>query len=307
MKTIQSLELKRGSKEEQLPGFTPDFPYIASYAELDKFIGACVPWHWHPAVELFYMQSGCLEYTTPGGKWVFPAGSGGFVNSNVLHTSRAILCSESTISLLHLFDPSLIAGEHGSRIEQKYILPLVSAANIEVIPLWPEDTDHNAIIELIRRAFEMSDKEWGYEFKLREILTCIWMKLFGLIRPAAEPSKQGGRANEQIKSIMIYVHENYGQQLSVKTLAETAHISKRACYRLFQENLHMTPVEYITSYRLQAACRMLAKEKMPITEIAAACGLGTSSYFGKLFREKYGCTPTEYKKSWQDSDIKGRI
>lgn len=62
-----------------------DFPYIASYAELDKYEGVTAPWHWHPAVELFYMESGTLEYTTPTGKWVFPAGSGGLVNSNVLH------------------------------------------------------------------------------------------------------------------------------------------------------------------------------------------------------------------------------
>ena len=71
MKNVQGIELKKESREEHLPDFNADFPYIASYVELDKFIEGYVPWHWHPAVELFYMQSGRLEYTTPGGKWIF--------------------------------------------------------------------------------------------------------------------------------------------------------------------------------------------------------------------------------------------
>ena len=53
MKNIHSIEFYTGSKEELLPGFEKDFPYIASRAELDKYIGHYVPWHWHKTVELF--------------------------------------------------------------------------------------------------------------------------------------------------------------------------------------------------------------------------------------------------------------
>ena len=45
--------------------------------------------------------------------------------------------------------------------------------------------------------------------------------------------------------------------------------------------------------RLQAACQMLARSEMSLTEIGRASGLGSSSYFGKLFREAMGCTPSE--------------
>lgn len=39
MKNIHSIEFYTGSKEELLPDFEKDFPYIASRAELDKYIG----------------------------------------------------------------------------------------------------------------------------------------------------------------------------------------------------------------------------------------------------------------------------
>ena len=116
MKIIRKVELKPGSYEEELPGISAEFPYIASYVELDKYAGKQSPWHWHKEAELFYMEQGSLEYDTPHGKAVFTAGSGGFVNSNVLHMSRAKDGEGSVVSLLHIFNPLLISGQSGSLI-----------------------------------------------------------------------------------------------------------------------------------------------------------------------------------------------
>ncbi len=302
MNHLQGIDINESTKEEMLSGFAPDFPYTATYAELDKYIELQAPWHWHRTVELFYMQSGTLEYTTPKGKWVFPAGSGGFVNFNVLHTSRVVPSGDSTVQLLHLFDPALLSGEHGSRIEGKYVLPLTTAPNAEMIPLYPDDPVQSEILKEIKQAFDLSEQEWGYELKLREALTHIWMKLFELARPAFEQRNASKDSDDKIKMLMVYIHEHYGEPISVERLAQAAHISKRACFRLFQETLHMTPVEYIRSYRLQKACQMLAKSKESVTQIAYSCGLGSSSYFGKTFREIIGCSPTEYRRQWHDHD-----
>lgn len=46
------VELYPGSREERLPGFTPQFPHISSHAILHS--GS--PWHWHKSFELFYME-----------------------------------------------------------------------------------------------------------------------------------------------------------------------------------------------------------------------------------------------------------
>ncbi len=302
MNHLQSIDINESTKEEMIFGFAPEFPYTATYAELDKYIDLQAPWHWHRAVELFYMQSGTLEYTTPKGKWVFPAGSGGFVNFNVLHTSRVVPSGDSAVQLLHLFDPTLLSGEHGSRIEEKYVLPLTTASNVEMIPLSPDDPVQAEILEQIKQAFELSEQEWGYELKLRETLTYIWMKLFELARPAMEQRNANRDSDDKIKMLMVYIHEHYGEEISVEQLAQIAHISKRGCFRLFRENLHMTPVEYIRSCRLQKACLLLAKTAEPVTQIAYSCGLGSSSYFGKTFREVYHCTPVEYRKWWHNRD-----
>ena len=300
MKNIQSIQLIEGSNEELLPGFSPDFPYIASCALLDRYLEPATPWHWHRTVELFYMESGTLEYTTPNGKWVFPAGSGGFVNSNVLHTSMVIPSGAETVQLLHLFEPELLSGGQASRMDMKYIRPLTSAAGIEMIVLSPDDAVQAELLKKIRAVFDLDEDDWGYEFTLRQQLTEIWLALFALARPGIELHSGAKDSDEKMKAMMRYIHAHYPDTISVDQLAREAHISKRVCYRLFRENLHMSPVEYMTGYRLRKACQRLAESDEPITQIAYNCGLGSSSYFGKLFRGRFGCTPGAYHKEWHD-------
>jgi len=80
------------------------------------------------------------------------------------------------------------------------------------------------------------------------------------------------------------------------------HWHKAVEKRSLSHSLPKTPAEYIKSYRLQKACQMLAGTSEPLTVVSQACGLGSSSYFGKVFREHAHCTPSEYRQKWQDFD-----
>lgn len=247
------------------------------------------------------MESGSLEYYTPGGKMLFPAGSGGLVNSNVLHMTKAVSRTEKNSQFLHIFDVSLLAGEQGSRIEQKYITPIAAASQIELIPLYPDNAEQERILKRILEAFHFSSDEFGYEMKLRAALSEIWLMLFERCRPMLE-KKEDSKSNDKIKLMMVYIHEHYQEKISIPELAAAAYLSERECFRVFHDCLHTTPAEYIRSYRLQAACQMLARGHESVTVINHACGLGSSSYFGKVFREYAHCTPSEYRKKWQDCD-----
>lgn len=304
MKITHGLEFQIGSKEEKLPYSTPDFPYIALRAELDSYREPFVPWHWHNAIELFYMESGELKYYMPHKNLVFPAGSAGMVNAKVLHKTQIQTSTEDNIQLLHIFDPQLLAGTHGSLIEQKYISPIVTASQIELIPLFPDKPAQAAVIEQIRAAFSLSEDELGYEFKIREVLSRIWIELFQMCTPLLkEKSQTKDVATDKVKDMMIYIHEHYAEKISIRELAFSAFLSERECYRVFQNHLHMTPVDYIRSYRIQIACQMLAESQVPVTEVGSACGMENPSYFGKVFRETTGYTPRQYRLRWQDKNI----
>ena len=304
MRIIHGLEFQTGSKEEKLPYDTPDFPYLASRAELNSFREPFVPWHWHNAIELFYMESGELNYYTPHKNVLFSAGSAGMVNANVLHKTQVQMHTEDSVQLLHIFDPRLLAGTHGSLIDKKYISPIITASQIELIALSPEEPAQAAAIELIRAAFSLSEDELGYEFRIREALSRIWIELFQMCAPLLQEKSQAtDAAADKVKGMMVYIHEHYAEKISVRELASSVFLSERECYRVFQNHLHMTPADYIRSYRIQIACQMLAESRVPITEVGISCGMDNSSYFGKVFREATGYTPRQYRRKWQDKNI----
>ena len=304
MRIVHNLEFQTGSKEEKLPYDTPDFPYLASRAELDFYREPFVPWHWHNAIELFYMESGELNYYTPHKNIVFPAGSAGMVNANVLHKTQIQTRTGDNIQLLHIFDPLLLAGTRGSLMEQKYISPIVTSSQIELIALSPDEPAQAAVIESIRAAFSLSEEEFGYEFRIRDALSRIWIELFQICAPLMKEKPQAKNiTTDKVKSMMVYIHEHFAEKMTIQELASAVFLSERECYRVFQNHLHMTPVDYIKSYRVQIACQMLAKSQMPVTEVGSACGMENPSYFGKVFREATGYTPRQYRRKWQDKNI----
>ena len=212
MKIIRGMELHNESREEKLPDFAPDFPYIASRVELDYFRESSAPWHWHRAVELFYIESGELKYRTPNAVEVFQAGSGGLINSNVLHMTEFQRYGGRNIQLIHLFEPSLIAGPHDGLIDRKYVVPLLTS-RLEMIVLHPEEPEQADILRLIRQAFELTDEDFGYELLLREALARIWLKLLHLSASALqEQPRSSDRSTEQIKRMLTYIHEHFSEK-----------------------------------------------------------------------------------------------
>lgn len=173
MKKVSQISFYTGSREELLPGFTSKFPYISSCSDITKHPGHFCPWHWHPAMELFYLKQGSLEYNTPGSRILLAEGCGGLINSNVPHMTRPGPDFASSTQLLHLFDPSFISGVHGSLIDEKYVTPLITASQIEIIPLYPDHPEHKQVLSAIRDSFLISENTPGYELKLRSALSDI--------------------------------------------------------------------------------------------------------------------------------------
>lgn len=291
------IEFKHNTKEEVLSDFTYDFPYSASKMFLTG-AGENI-WHWHKAVELVYVESGTLEFNTPGGTVVLKQGGGAMINKGVLHNVKLTQKSPTATVILQLFDTMMITGYTGSIIDQKYVSPITNVTELEMIPLFPEEENHRPILEKIKNSFALPEEEVGYEIRLRSLLSDIWLDI--LMLPNMTMKEESQLLNEKIKLMMVYIHDNFSDKLNIADIANAAFVSERECYRTFQSVMHMTPTEYIRRYRLQVACRMLVDTDETITNISQSCGFGSSSFFGKVFRESIHMTPLEYRNSAQNS------
>ena len=64
---------------------------------------------------------------------------------------------------------------------------------------------------------------------------------------------------------------------------------------LFKQEMKVTLKQYLSSYRLEQAKKLLEQDYWKITEIAEKCGYANANYFAKVFRDSTGMTPVEYR------------
>lgn len=304
MKIITADIIHEKDNREELPGYSEDFPYIMTRAEIDSFPQRYVPWHWHQPVELFYIESGELEYHTPGEMMCFPEGSGGIMNSGVIHMTRPHPEKGETVQLLHIFDPFFLADSPNGRMAKKYILPFLQSGS-EIVAFSPDNPTHRELLSELRASFLIDEQQEGFEMALRATLSDMWLKILRFL-PEEEKNTVNQQTNIRLKLMLNYIHTHYAETIRIEDVAAVGMTSKRDCFRLFQTLLHCSPNAYVIGYRLQKACFLLRESKEPVTQVAHCCGFATSSHFGKFFAQRYGCTPTQYRRNWQDRDKTGQ-
>ena len=67
--------------------------------------------------------------------------------------------------------------------------------------------------------------------------------------------------------------------------------------RSLKQYYNVTPTQYIADLRLEYAANMLYSSNLSVTEICFSCGFENMSWFHKQFKEKYGVTPSQYRKN----------
>ena len=91
------------------------------------------------------------------------------------------------------------------------------------------------------------------------------------------------------------IEENYASKVTLPDLAQACGLSPNYFCRYFKEITGQTPFEYITVYRIEAACEMLLAGEMSVTEVCFACGFNDLSYFIRIFKKIKGQTPRAYR------------
>lgn len=92
---------------------------------------------------------------------------------------------------------------------------------------------------------------------------------------------------------------NLQQTWTVKDLAESIKLSESHIQKLFKDTTGMPPIKYVMHLRLEKAAELLTDRRfLQIQEICQEVGIIDESHFAKDFKQKYGVTPTQYRKDY---------
>lgn len=98
-----------------------------------------------------------------------------------------------------------------------------------------------------------------------------------------------------ICELLLDIDRNIGGRITVAGLSARMGYSPEHFIRLFKAAIGVTPYQYVTGRRLKQAIRLLEGD-LPVSRIAEAAGYRDLKTFCRAFKNKYGVTPSHYRK-----------
>jgi len=112
----------------------------------------------------------------------------------------------------------------------------------------------------------------------------------------AERKLAAANRYDPIRKAIVYLNEHFAENISVERLAAISNYSPAQFRRLFRSLTQMSPSEYVTIVRVNAAKTLLSTTDNLITDIAHETGFYDHAHFIRVFRNATGQTPAAYRK-----------
>jgi transcriptional regulator GlxA family with amidase domain len=125
----------------------------------------------------------------------------------------------------------------------------------------------------------------------------------------AAPHRDGGQAQfierpaplgrrTSLAPTRAWALDHLHEPLTVATLARHAHLSERTFARAFVAETGTSPLQWLTTARVDRARQLLETGDWGVDRISAACGLGTAANLRTHFRRAVGVSPSDYRRSF---------
>lgn len=110
-------------------------------------------------------------------------------------------------------------------------------------------------------------------------------------------SKTGNPSTDQTKKAIIYILNNFKDNISLSQVAEYVNLTPSYFSALFKKEQKMNFKEYVDNLRFEYAQKLLRNTDSSIYEVCTQSGFNNYENFIRRFTKKYGISPLEYKKS----------
>ncbi len=120
---------------------------------------------------------------------------------------------------------------------------------------------------------------------------------YGGMRPVSRPVR-GGLAPWQERRAKEMIDANLGGVL-VEELARECRFSRNHFSRAFSRSVGMAPHQWLMQRRIEVAKEMLRDGRLPVSDVAAACGFSNQSHLTHFFTRMVGVSPGAWRRARQ--------
>lgn len=251
------------------------------------------PRHAHNYIEIMYMCSGQTIHTIDGERpLTLRAGELLFLNQHVSHAVRR--AEENDIGVNFIVLPQFF----------DYALELIGTGNVVgkflVGGLRQSGGDMGCLhfrvadVPIVQNLVE--NLAWSIVYpqpnarKINQIT--MGLLLLQLLNYTQELETPGG---SQVLTVLREIEENY-RTVDLTWLAKELHVSLPYLSSAVHEATGRTFKELLLEKRLTKAASLLQETRLPVQDVISAVGYENTSYFYRVFRERFGCSPRDYRR-----------
>ena len=146
------------------------------------------------------------------------------------------------------------------------------------------------IIQLVK------DEKSGHQQVCAANTILMLSKILSVIR---NQEFAGKTIERTIRKACLYLRENVNTNVNIENLATELNVGYSYFRQMFRKYTGIPPTQYHLSLRIQKARELLVSSEMTIKEIANELGFESYFYFSRIFKDKTGKSPLEYRKEHQ--------
>ncbi|MCR5102427.1 MAG: AraC family transcriptional regulator [Butyrivibrio sp.] len=147
-------------------------------------------------------------------------------------------------------------------------------------------------IEILEQLFNCYEREYSSLAKMYELLD--YFNSHSKVDRNSPESLQ----LEYVHTVIKYIQLKYSEPLHVNEIAAACNLNRSYLSRLFHDATGSTIKDYLLSYRMNEAEKLLLHSDQPISYIAFAVGYSDIYTFTKAFKKSKNVTPSEYRKAY---------
>ena len=307
--TAEEQDILQGSPQIQRSYYTTGTEFVADsrlLLEKGRLIEirphtrfAYFPRHRHNYVELVYMCTGSTTHIIhPDTRIVLQEGDLLFLNQNAYH--EILPASEEDIAVNFIILPEFfdrpISMIERENVLRDFLVATLTGENSSsdylhiqangIVPV--ENLIENMLWSLIENCPMMDTINQ----------TSMGLLLMNLSRFAnsINQSEPGQEEQTLVLSVLDYIEHHY-REGTLSEISESLHQPAYAVSRLLKKQTGKNFKELLQLRRLQQAAYLLDNSTLSVDRIMESVGYENSSYFYRCFRQKYGCSPKEYRKN----------
>ncbi|WP_199619883.1 response regulator transcription factor [Paenibacillus alkalitolerans] len=103
------------------------------------------------------------------------------------------------------------------------------------------------------------------------------------------------RLSSKLLHALRFIHEHFDEEIGIEDAAFATGISASYLHQLFKRELGRTFLDYLTETRIHQAKKILRREHIKMTEVAARVGYRSPQHFSQVFKRMTGVLPHQYR------------